>query len=356
MGRLYIISGDDDFSVKERTRSLIGELSGSVPEDDPALEIISGDRDDVKKDELLGNFLAAMRTPPFLTDHKIVWLKHCKMLEEFFADDAKGALAEVAAILSSPLDDELTVVIDGPGWDSRRTLAKAVKKTGAEVEIHALVKSTDKNFGENRRDLIKEICNAAGKKISYDAIQYLIDTIGPDNGVLKNELDKLMCYAWQAPEITLRDCEAICSRTNEAVSWEFSGAVVAGKTTQSLQLLDILLKQGEPEVRIMAILSSEFQKMIQLKLAMQELNVERVNPRTFDRFGEADKAKYPNNMLLKLHPYRAFKMCENAANFPDAKLVKALDAIRDASRALVSGGGESRIILEQLILSLTGKI
>ncbi|UKI34362.1 MAG: hypothetical protein L6W00_13910 [Lentisphaeria bacterium] len=43
MGRLVIISGDDDFAVKERARAVAGELAGGEFEENPAVEIIAGD-------------------------------------------------------------------------------------------------------------------------------------------------------------------------------------------------------------------------------------------------------------------------------------------------------------------------
>jgi hypothetical protein len=57
--------------------------------------------------------------------------------------------------------------------------------------------------------------------------------------------------------------------------------------------------------------------------------------------------------LLKLHPYRAFKVCENAAAFSDEVLAKDLELVRNAARALVSGGGDRRMVLEQLVLKLS---
>ena len=105
----------------------------------------------------------------------------------------------------------------------------------------------------------------------------------------------------------------------------------------------------------MYALSGEFQKLIQTRLAMKQLKLTRVTPRTFDSLPESLKKEFPDNPLLKLHPFRAFKTCEGAAGFTDAELAGNLEAVRNASRALVSGGGEPRIILEQLVLRLTAR-
>ena len=65
------------------------------------------------------------------------------------------------------------------------------------------------------------------------------------------------------------------------------------------------------------------------------------------------KEEFPNTPLLKIHPFRAYKVCEAAANYTDAELIRNLELVRNANRALVSGGGDRRIILEQLIIKLT---
>ena len=120
-------------------------------------------------------------------------------------------------------------------------------------------------------------------------------------------------------------------------------------------LAELRRRQGEPEIRLMYALSGEFQKLIQTRLAMKQLKLTRVSPRTFDSLPESLKKEFPDNPLLKLHPYRAFKTCEGASGFSDGELARDLEAVRNASRALVSGGGEPRIILEQLVLRLTAR-
>ena len=49
MGNVYIISGNDDFSRKKRARELAVQLGGEEF-DDPGIEIITGESDNVKMD------------------------------------------------------------------------------------------------------------------------------------------------------------------------------------------------------------------------------------------------------------------------------------------------------------------
>ena len=355
MGKLFIISGDDEFSRKQRAREIIGELAGDNPEDNPSLEIIAGDAPDAKAPVIAGRFLDSLRTPPFLSGSKIIWLRHFPDLEPFNAASPAEPFDGIINFLKEPLPDDIWVVIDGPGLDQRKSFAKAMKAAGAVMESKAVAKMTDRNYADSRRMAIEEFMKHSGKTIARDAMQFLCDTVGGDAGTLANELEKLRCYAGINPEITLTDCREIVSRTPETISWEYTGAIIAGDVPRALRLAGLLLASGEPEIVMLGLLSSEFQKMVQTRLAMLELGVTNPGPNTFSAIPQDIKDQHPDNALLKIHPYRAFKICESAARFNDRELAEKLTAIRDAYRSLVSGSGEKRIILEQLTLKLAAE-
>ena len=355
MGKFFVISGDDEFSRKQRVREIIGELAGDNPEDNPALEIISGDAPDAKDSVVAGRFLEALRTPPFLCDNKIIWLRHFSDLAPFNESNPSEPYSEIIAFLSEPLPPEVHVVIDGPGLDQRKSFAKALKAAGAVMESKAVAKTTDRNYADSRRMAIEEFMRNSGKQITRDAMQFLCDTVGGDAGILANELEKVRCYVGINPEITLNDCRAVVSQTLEAISWEYTGAITAGDVKRALRLAGIMLASGEPELRLLGLLSGEFQKMVQTRLSMLELGVTRPGPNTFSSLPQEVKDKHPDNPLLKLHPYRAFKICEAAALFSDQELAEKLTAVRDAYRSLVSGGGDTRITMEQLTLKLAAR-
>ena len=355
MPELFLISGDDDFAVKTRARKLAAELGGGAPETSETLEIVEGS--EVRPEVAAGAFLDALRTPPFLTDFKVVWLRHCAFLGELCeaaGSKKRNALSEAADFLNHPFPPGLSVLIDGPGLDQRRSYVKQLKARGAMIEVFNALKSNDRNFAGERRTSIQEWSRGVGKKIDPAAVAWLTEVLGGDSGALHQELEKVAAYAGESERITVEDCRAICSRTPEAVSWGFTSALVEGNAREALKLLDQLLAQGDDELRVLAAVSGEFQRLLQVRLALSELGITRVSPRTFDALPPATREQHPDNLLLSLHPYRAFKMCEGAARFDERTLARALREILRANRLLVSGGGEPRLILEQLIFRLTG--
>ena len=351
MGALYVICGDDDFARKERARRCVEALLDGEIEGNPALETVQGDTD-ASRDAAAGEFLAVLRTPPFLEPHRVVWLRHYDELDRFGDGKPGSVFAEVAGLLLAPeRPDDTDIVIDGRSLDLRKGFAKKLKAAGATIESFNSGRPGDRNQAASRRQTIEEFFGAAHKRIAPDGCQYLIDTIGGDSGNLRMELEKLLAYAGDVTTITLDDCRAVTSRTPEALGWEFTSAISEGKLAQSLELLGQLLDSGVAEFQIIGMIASDHQKMVQTRLAMSELGLKRVGPRTFDMLSEETKAKSPGNPLLKMHPYRAFKVCEGASRMSEAELARKLRRIRDAWRELVSGG-DRLLVLEKLVRQL----
>lgn len=357
MGELYILSGDDDFERKRRSKSLVLKLSGLPPdaevEENDALEIVSGDADDVKPPQIAGRFLDALRTPPFLCDHKLLWLRHFPDFE-LFNDDAEPFKTLVRE-LSEPLPDEVTVVIDAPGFDQRKQFARKLKTAGAKIDVcGSSGRASDKNWAESRRALIDAFARREGRRIDFDAMQFLCEAIGGDTGTLTNELEKVVCYAGNAPVITLDMCRNVVSRTAETLGWEFTASVIDGNAARALTLLHQLIGKSGDELRILYMLSKEFKQMVQTHLAMRQLHLTRVNARTFDAIPDEVRSASPDNVLLKMHPYRAFKVCEAAMRQSPEELAEKLTLLRDAARQLVSGGNPT-FVMEQLTLQLSSR-
>ncbi len=354
-----MISGDDDFARKQRARETAAMLAGADdPENADCVEIIPCDLPELKSDDMAVRFIDAVRTPPFLCAQKIVWMRHHPDLEYFVSN--KPAAEEIASMLAVSLPEEVSVLIDGPGMDKRKTVFKNWIKNGAVAETFSVARSSDRNFAETRRNVLADFAKNSGKRLKPDAMQFLIEVIGGDSGILANELEKLACYTGDAPEITLADCRAIVSRTPETVIWEYTEAIQSGNRAAALASLAMLSAQNEPglELKLIAMLSNSYQKVMNIRMAMQELKISRANPSTFDRIDAETLEKFPANVLLfdsqkrRIHPFRAFKMCESACRIDGGRTAECLTLIRNASRALVSGGGTPRVILEQLTIKL----
>lgn len=367
MGAFYLISGDDDFMIKSAVRKKVTEVCRCEPEQSAELEIISGDADetkDFKAEDILASLLDSLRTPPFLTADKKIWLRHFAYFERLQSVAAESPLGlvtgELLKFLENGLPEDVVLIIDGPGIDQRKTFFKTCKKIGAKTEIFKKTRLEDKakkGYGDNQAAAINAACEKIGKKIGSRVIDYLISTVGSDTGKLLNEIGKLDGFTGDRDVITIDDCRAICSLTSEALSYEFGGALLERNTARALELIDTLIKQmrgergaGSLELSLVASAGRSFQEIIKVRCAAAELGVKGYASSNF--FESINKEDYPGNYLAGLHPYRAFKLCENAFRFSDFELSKILETILLANRQLVSGIGEPRLVLEQLVIEI----
>ena len=351
MGQFYLIYGNDEQAVKKKASAVAGKFTA----DNDGLcdiEVVSGDSG--KYEEILEEFINNLQTPPFLTPQKVVYLRYFLYADKLVSnsDDLTNRAIE---LLLNP-DENIHVIIEciqNPP-DMRKSNAKKLKNN-AKIEICDSIKTTDKNFQTVRSEAIKDRLMAEGKTIAPDALKFIIDTLGSNSGVLDNELDKLCTFMGKdTKNLTLDICRTLCARTPESVIYFFTGALLERNLKTALATLSDLLQSGEAEIRIMASVSNSITDLVKSRNAIAELGLDpnHINPRTFDGIPQDMKERFPNNPLLKMHPFRAFKVCENAGSWSTEKLSQALNIASVANLSLVSGNGNPRMVLEQMVLKI----
>ncbi len=366
MGKFYFITGSDDFAVKDKAEKLIVSLCGEKPEDNPELEILRGDREDMKPYLILDELLFSLRTPPFLTEKKTIWLKHFPEIDSI-SDPAsgsknrktpKGRLESLTDMLKEGLPDYICLVIDSPGSpDKRKSFFKTCQAAGEVFEFSRMDVS-DKNFSKNVSAIISEHVAASGRTIDHDALAFLVEAGTSDRGRMVNELDKIMCYAGSRKNITLEDCRQLCSLTPETLAWSFADSLVRRNVSSALSVIDIIMDQAKEgggennELTLLGMASRRLTDIVKAKAAAEELKIpSRADANYF--YGAAKlKDQYPDNPLLAMHPYRAYMTYSDAARFTAQELVLVMEKLLETRRALVTGSGDPRIVLEQFVITV----
>ena len=350
MGKFYWIYGNAEQAVKKRASHIAAELTADSAQCD--LETIAADTG--KYEDIMQNFISNLQTPPFLSPEKLVYLRYFPFSDKLSSNQDETTAAVIDLLLNP--DENIHVIIESvqTAPDMRKSNAKKLK-AAATIEIFDSIKSTDKNFSNLRADAINAKLHSEGKTIAPDALKFLIDTLGSNSGILDNELEKLCTYLGKnETKITLDICRALCARTPESVIYFFTGALLEQNLKSALAALSDLISSGEAEIRIMASVNNSITDLVKSLNAMVELGIDpqKLNPKTFDYLPADVREKHPDNPLLKMHPFRAFKVCENATFWSREKQAKALSIAADTNLALVSGSGNARLIMEQMILKI----
>lgn len=370
MGAFYLISGNEDFSIKERANEFLRTLCGEIPEENPALEVIRGDNDSEKAGPVISKVLDAVETPSFLMPEKIVWLKHFNKFDEAAAEPSTkknpSRLDQLAAFLKEGIPADVTLIIDGP-MDRRKAFYKLCEKicesSGGKLEWFEKADVKSKGYLPNLIRRIKEIAlDSGGKRMNEDAAAYLAETIGGDAARLKNEVDKLIAYAGENRVITLEDCFQVCSRASDTLSWEFASALAAKNPGKAMELIPGIIEtiaqekgsSSRPEIAIISGVQAEFQRLLAIRCEGLRSNIpDHADANYFYRLADEAKSAQSDSPLLSIHPFRAFKLWENAVRFSDKEFVRAFQAILTASRGMVTGSNP-RLELENLVVAITG--
>ncbi len=372
MGAFYLISGNEEFSVKERANELVRALCGDPPEDNPALEVIRGDGEGDKAPQILDRVLESLAAPPFLSSEKVVWLKRFMLFDDAFAEATTkkkpSRIDQLAAFLQSGMPPDLTLVIDGPGLDRRKSFYKiaaaACEASGGKLMWYDKADPKARGFAKMQIRRIQSLASERGKRMDDAAASFLAETIGTDEARLSSEIDKLIAYAGNASCVTLADCRDIASRATETLAWEYASALVERNVRKALELIPHIMESLEqskggsrPEIAIVYAAANEFKRIASVKCDAERIGIPPHASADYF-YGIAERNKQSDapskSPLFSMHPYRAFKTWESASRFSPVELARAFRALTAVNRAIVSSGADARIALELLAVKIAG--
>lgn len=239
---VYALTGDEEFLKRQVRERLQERLLGDA---DPAFAVssYSGDQADWK---LVRNELDTL---PFLSPLRVVVIEQADpfvtkfrpALENYFTAPApRGALILVVRTwpkttrLAKLLPDEATVECKAPpaarlpGW----CVAWAKKQYG--------------------------------KALQPSAAELLVELVGPQMGLLDQELAKLAAYAGETKAVTDQDVDRLVGRSRAAETFKIFDAVGQGRAAEALAILARLFEQGEEPLQILGAFSWQLRRLAQV--------------------------------------------------------------------------------------------
>ncbi len=109
-----------------------------------------------------------------------------------------------------------------------------------------------------------------GKQIASHAASLLVDLVGPEMGLLDQEMAKLAIYVGAQERIEAGDVDKLVGRSRAENTWKIFDAIGAGRPEEALGILDRLLDQGEEPLRLLGACSMQMRRLAQAaRLALQ---------------------------------------------------------------------------------------
>ena len=259
-------------------------------------------------------------TMPFFAERRLVLVENSGL----FKKDS-GKLADFL----SQMPDTTCLVFVEDAVDKRNKLYKKVKDLGHVVEM---------NHPEEKdlRLWAGKILSQAGKRITNRNMDRFLELTGRDMELVKNELDKLISYAGEETEITGEMIDTVVSRQTEGKIFDMIRAVAEGKPQAALDLYYDLLALKEPPMRILVLITRQFNQLLQAKELM-----------------EAGKSTGEIAKTLGLIQFVAGKVCQQASAYPRARLIDCVRRCIEAEELVKTGRMQDVLAVEMLIVAFS---
>jgi DNA polymerase-3 subunit delta len=160
------------------------------------------------------------------------------------------------------------LVLDVKSMPKNTRLYKIVDKSGLVVECSELKGAAlNRWIGDTAR-------NGYDKTIDSAAVGLLIELVGPNLGMLDQELSKLASYVGDLPNIDSEAVRRLVGGWKAETTWAMTDAVRDGRLGDALTALDKLLNSGESPYRILGGISYVFRKLtVATELSRQGINL-----------------------------------------------------------------------------------
>lgn len=269
---------------------------------------------------------------PMMADKKV------SILCDFDFESANKTDFEKLCDLIKEVPDSCVLILwfDSLEFDSKKS-ARFKKLVTLAEGIGGIAACLDHRKISELSSMLQEGAKKRKCTLDRNTAYYIIETVGDDINLLKNELLKLCNYA-NANPITKQMVDAVCIKTIEASIYDLSKFILSCDTTKALSLLDELFFERVEPIAILYTISSTFTDIFRVFSALD--NGENI-PTVKEIY------KYPKNREFLVDNAARF-----AKNFDQNKLNLCLLALIDADKKLKSFSLDQRIALEQLIIRL----
>lgn len=319
LGRLYFFHGEETFLLHH----YLGQMKKQLL--DPLTESFNFHRLDNETFDIR-SFADAVENLPMMAEHTLVQVDDIDLFKLGEADRTK-----MTEILSD-IPDYCTVIFTylTVSWKPDKRLKKlweAVDKNGNVVEFAK----------QDQRDLVAWITRhfaARSKRISNDLCVYLIDITGGTMTALAGEIDKICAYSG-ADEIRKSDIDAVTEPVLDAVVFQMTDLLSAGRYDQALNKLQQLLKMQQEPLAILGAVGGHFRRLGAARTLL-----------------DRGKSAYDLQKLYGIPDYPARKTMEAARRFSADFCRKSVQLVLETDYRMKTSFDDSQRLLELLILQL----
>jgi DNA polymerase III subunit delta len=313
---VYLIVGDDEAEMSR----LAADISSLVEDE---LRAFNLERMYATERSVTPTAIAeSARTFPMLGDRRVVLVLRAEKIlkpkrrgkdveEEISTDDDEpaGNADALEAYLKAP-EPKTTLVFVAADVDRTRRLFKTLQKQATIVECWGLKGAKDgkpdlRQVARTAEALVRQAVTDAGQQIDGAAARLLAERAGTDISTLRGDVERLLLYTVGKAKIDVKDVQEVVSAETAQDDWAVTTAIQRGDTGEALRQLGLALESGGVPYMILGQL--------------------------------------------------AWFVREKMPMFDARRVPAAVDALFRTDVDLKSSAGEARVLLERLVVELSGR-
>lgn len=294
------------------------KLAAAMAAPDDTMNFTAFEGKDINPKEIID----LAETLPFFAERRVILIEN----SGFF----KNTCEDLANYLPQAAPSAYFIFVEEE-VDKRSKMYKAVKNNGKIVEFSMQSEELLTKWILSR--LKKE-----GKNITGSVMQLFLSKTGSDMGNINSELEKLLCYSMGRDVITAEDVEAVTTEQTSNKIFDMVNAIAEHRQQKALDLYYDLLTLKEPPMRIMYLISRQFQIL---------LNIRDMSGKGLDGRTMAQKAGIP--------PFAVSRNMTQAKGFTVAQLKQALRDGVELEEAVKTGRMDERMAVELFIMKYSAK-
>ena len=290
---VHLLRGDDEALLAAAAHDLVKRLVG---DGDRSLMVDEFDGDDYS----IGEVMDAARTPPFLTERRVVVARG---VQRFAAGDLEPLSAALGDLLEST-----DLVLTAGGGRLPKALLDGLKAAGVVID------DTDPPSGaRDRRAWLDEQLAVAPVRLDAGARAVVADQLGDDLGRLAGLLDTLAATFGRDARVGVDDVAPFLGEAGAVPPWELTDAIDRGDTAVALdRLARTMAAGGRHPLVVMATLHNHYTRLLRLDGS--------------DITGEKEAAA----LLGVRSPFQARKALDAARRLGHDGIAKAITLLADA--------------------------
>ena len=308
LNHIYLLYGEEAYLRKQYKNRLKEAIIG---DDSMNYHYYEG------KNISTGEVIDQAETMPFFSEKRLILMENTGLF--------KGGGEELSEYLKSPAQTVYFLFVETE-VDKRSKLYKTVSAKGCAVEFGIQDENTLKRW-------VLGMVKRENKKISEPALNFLLEMTGTDMENIQKEMEKLFCYCMDQDAITERDIVQICTKRISSHIFDMINAIADRKQKKALELYYELLALKEPPMRILFLITRQFNLLLQVK----ELAGKGYQGRAI-----GEKVGLPG--------FVAGKYVTQASRFQKEELRETVEACVEAEEAIKTGRLNDNMSVELLIV------